>query len=62
MGFNDVTKLFTEYSKKWVALTDDKKVIASANTLDQVLAIARKKGHENPLTARIPDSSAEYVL
>lgn len=62
MEFNDVTKLFTDYGNKWVALTDDKKVIASADTLDQVIVIARKKGHESPLTARIPDPNTEYVL
>ena len=60
--FTDLTKLFTEYGNKWVALTDDKQVIASANTLNQVLVIAHKKDYDNPLTARLPDPNTEYVL
>ena len=62
MNFTDMTKIFSKYEKKWVALTEDNKVIASASTLSAVLKKARQKGHENPLTARIPDSKFEYVL
>ncbi len=62
MPFNDLTKLFTEYSNKWVALTDDKQVIAAGETLSQVIKIALQKGYNNPLTARIPDPNTEYVL
>ena len=62
MNFSDMTRIFSKYENKWVALTDDNKVIAVATTLNAVLKKARQKGHENPLTARIPDSKFEYVL
>jgi len=62
MNFTDMTKIFSKYENKWVALTDDKKVIAAASSLSSVLKKARRKGYENPLTARIPDSKFEYVL
>ena len=62
MEFNDLIELFSKHGNKWVALTDDKQFIASADTLAKVLGIARKKGHANPLTALLPDPNTEYVL
>ena len=62
MSEKKLSEIFNEYGNKWVALTDDKQFIASADTLKELLAIARKKGYEDPLTARLPDPSVEYVL
>ena len=62
MNFIDMTKIFSKYANKWVALTDDNKVIAAAATLSAVLKKARQKGYDNPITTRIPDSRFEYVL
>jgi hypothetical protein len=62
MDMNSLTKVFSEYGNKWVALTDNKQVIASANNLKQVLKMAKEKGYNNPLTALIPDPKSEYVL
>ncbi|OGX05836.1 MAG: hypothetical protein A2Z88_05715 [Omnitrophica WOR_2 bacterium GWA2_47_8] len=58
----DMSKLFYEYANKWVALTDDKQVIASGDSLSEVLKIASKKGFPSPLTALLPDPNTEYVL
>ena len=57
-----MTKIFSKYENQWVALTDDKKIIAAAATLSSVLKKARRKGYSSPLTARIPDAKFEYVL
>ena len=62
MNYLDMTEIFRKHENKWVALTDDNKVIAAAKTLNAVLKKARQKGYENPLTAKIPDSRFEYVL
>lgn len=62
MEIQDMTNIFKKYSDKWVALTDENKVIAAASTLEEVLKIALKKGYENPITANIPDFRTEYVL
>lgn len=58
----DRTELFTKYQNKWVALTDDDKVIASAPSLDEVLIKAKEKGFDDPVTAKIPDLNFEFIL
>ena len=58
----DRTEMATKYGNKWVALTDDKQVICSGNDLDEVLEGAKKKGVDDPITARIPDPNNEYIF
>jgi len=58
----DRTELFIKYQNKWVALTDDDKVIVSGSTLDEVLIEAKNKGFDNPVTIKIPDLKFEFVL
>ena len=58
----DRTNLFKRFQNKWVALTDDGKVISAALTLDAVLTKAKKKGFEEPVTMKIPDMRYEFVL
>lgn len=58
----DRTEIFEKYQNKWVALTDDDKVISSGSTLDSVLIEAKKKGFDNPVTAKIPDLKFEFIL
>ena len=62
MRIVDMTEIYKKYQKKWVALTEDKKVIAAAATLSAVLKKAHQKGFDNPITAKIPDFDVEYVL
>jgi len=58
----DRTEIFTKYQNKWVALTDDDKVIVSGSTLDEVLIEAKKKGFDDPVTIKVPDLKFEFVL
>jgi len=58
----DRTKIFKKYQNKWIAFTDDDKVISVSSTLDEVLKIAKKKGFDNPVTAKIPDLKFEFIL
>jgi len=58
----DRTEIFKKYQKMWVAFADDDKVISSGATLDDVLEKAKKKGFDNPVTAKMPDLSFEFML
>ena len=51
-----------KYEKQWVALTDDDKVVCVGSSLDQILREAKRKGFDNPVTAKIPDSKFEFIL
>lgn len=52
----DMTKIYKRFKGKWVALEspEEKKVIASASTLKEVVAKARKKGVTLPFVLQIP--------
>lgn len=58
----DRTKIFAKYENKWVAFTEDDKIISAASTLDEVLKKAMKKGFENPVVTKIPDLKYDYLL
>ena len=58
----DRTNLFRKVQNRWVALNDTGKVISFGPTLDIVLMKAKKKGVDDPVTIRIPDSRYEFVL
>lgn len=58
----DRTEVFNKYQNKWVAFTDDDKVISVGSTLEEVLAIAKKRGFNNPVTAKMPDLKFEFIL
>lgn len=48
MGIN-LTKILLKYKKGWLALSsDNKRLVASGPTLDNVLRKARAKGVNNP--------------
>lgn len=58
----DLSKIIATYTNKWIALTpDNKKVVASGETLVQVLNISRKKGIENPSVMKVPKIEASFV-
>lgn len=52
----DMTKVYKEYKGRWVALEGptSNKVVASAETLDEVLKKAKKRGFDLPLVTQIP--------
>ena len=58
----DRTDIFKKYQNKWLALTDDDKVISSGLTLEEVLTAAKEKGFNNPVTAKMPDLNFEFIL
>jgi len=58
----DMTKNFKKYQNKWLALTEDDRVISAGLTLDEVLKVAKKKGFDNPVTTKIPDLRFEFIL
>ena len=62
MEFVDLTQLFKEYANKWVAMTDDDKIICAGRTLDDVMKKAKLKGYEEPVTMKVPSHKVEFVL
>lgn len=58
----DITKIFRKYPNKWLALTDDDKVVCVGETLNEVVKKARSKGIEEPVTIKIPNPRFEFVL
>jgi len=39
----DVTKIFKKYQNKWIALTDNDRVICVGRTLDEIMQKAKKE-------------------
>ena len=58
----DRTKIFKKYQNKWIAFTDNDKIISSGRTLDEALNKAAKKGFKNPIVSKIPDLKYDYLL
>lgn len=45
----DLSKILSKYKKGWLALTpNNKKLVATGATLEEVLIKAKKKGIDNP--------------
>ncbi|MFO0704407.1 MAG: DUF5678 domain-containing protein [Candidatus Andersenbacteria bacterium] len=58
----DWTKTYKKYKGLWVAfLKDEKTVVGSGKTAKQALAVAREKGHDNPILMRMPTNLNAYV-
>ncbi len=58
----DVTKIFKKYQNKWIALTDNDRVICVGRTLDEIMQKAKKRGYSEPVTMKVPDSRFEFVM
>lgn len=57
------SKELKRYSGKWVALKAEKGIIASGNSVKEVMDVAKKKGIENPLVTKVPRKDEEaYIL
>lgn len=49
MAIIDLSKILSEYKKGWLALTaDNRDLVATGKTLEEVLRRAKRKGVENP--------------
>lgn len=59
----DMTKIYSNYKGKWVALEGPKstKVVASGKTLKEILQKAQKKGVALPLVTQIPKEVLPFV-
>jgi len=58
----DLTKIFRKYQNKWVALTDDDKVISYGSNPEEVLRKSEKKGYSDPVITKIPDTRYSYIF
>mgnify|MGYP003394854292 CR=1 FL=1 len=58
----DWTEIQKKHKGQWVALADDEEtVIAVGKTLKEAQEGARKKGHEDPIFTRMPETLTTYV-
>lgn len=58
----DWTKIFKTYKGKWIALEDDEKtVITSGKTVEEVMEKSKKKGFDLPILFRVPKESIAYI-
>jgi len=62
MRYLDQTKIYTKYQNKWLALTEDNKVISAGNTWEEASKKASRKGYKEPLIIRIPNLAYGYLL
>lgn len=62
MSILEDAKLLKKYRNKWLALTDDEKILCSGTSLKEVLDGALSKGISDPVTLRVPDLRYEFVL
>ena len=58
----DQTKICRKYPGSWVALkSDEETVIASGETVKEVMKEAQKKRYSNPILFRVPTKIIPYV-
>lgn len=59
----DMTKIYSQYKGKWVALRSprDRTVISSGETAKKVYDEALKKGFKEPLLIKVPPEIAIFV-
>lgn len=58
----DWTNICKKYKGLWVALKDDKKtVVASGETVKEVMQKAQKKGFKEPILFHVPTKILPYV-
>ena len=58
----DWTQIFNKYRGLWVALEDDEEtVVASGQTAQEAVAVAKQRGITKPILARIPEELVTYV-
>ena len=58
----DWTKIYKNYRGKWVALKDDEQtVVASGETLKEVMGESQKKGLFHPVVTQVPQEILPIV-
>lgn len=58
----DWTKIYNNYKGLWVALKDDEKtVLASGKSVNEVMRKAKQNGSEQPILFRVPTKIMPYV-
>lgn len=62
MAAIDWTHIYKKYKGLWVGLKDDEKtVVASGKTVQEVMEKANKRGYPKPILFRVPTKIMLYV-
>lgn len=58
----DLSHLIRDYAGRWVGLKDDEQtVVASGDTVKEVMAQAQEQGYEKPILFKVPTQVVPYV-
>ena len=57
----DFNKMLAKYKGKWIALSEDNRVISSGYNAKKVYIEAKEKGIEVPTLFKVPKSSIAFV-
>lgn len=58
----DLSKILKPYAGKWVALSDDKKVVGVGSSLQKAWEDSKKHGTEDPILTKAPKDDGTYIL
>lgn len=58
----DMTEILKPYEDKWVALTDDNKVVGSGDTLEEASKEAKKNGYDDPIFMIVPSFKYGFAI
>ena len=58
---NNFNKILTKYKGKWIALSEDNRVISSGYNAKEVYKKAKEKGIEVPTLFKVPKSLITFV-
>jgi hypothetical protein len=61
MKNNNFTSIYERYKGKWVALSDENKVIVSGDNAKDVFNRAKQAGYEIPYLFKVPTEMISYV-
>lgn len=58
----DWTEICKKYKGLWIGLLDDEQtVVASGETVREVMEKAQKKGHKKPILFKVPTEIVPYI-
>jgi hypothetical protein len=56
------TPIYEQYKGKWVALANDEKtVVASSTSVEQVVKLANARGEKRPILLKVPVKQMTYI-
>lgn len=61
MSLKNFIEIHKKYKGKWIAMTQENKVVASGNSLQKILKDSKKKGFTHPVVMKVPQAVVPLV-